>query len=497
MFWKVAGVLAAVQVVTVFLAVVLSAWFAYDQSLNLVESSLRVQLSAVAEEIEQRADLTQGVEQFPRLLRLDLQTRLPDPMVIVDTLGQAVQAIKPDPTAFATPLAAPPDDLAVPSGIAERLTTNTVALQLREEESTATWAVVPLYDQDGLLAGGFVVQPLTNMIDAELAGTEQAFQQAFLIVALLSGGLALLLGGFLTWRLVQPLRRITERVEAIGAGDYKARIALETRDEIGRLAASVNTMAEQVETSIDSLRATDQLRRELLANMGHDLRTPLSALLGYLEEAKRLSAQQQHAEAQQALTIAERQGKHLKRLLSDLFELSVLDNRQQPLRREPVPLGELLHDAARAHRSVMEKAGLTFACTLATDLPLIEADGVRLLRVLDNLLTNARQHTPEGGTIVLEATADANHVQIRVRDTGVGLAEDEAVHVFERYYRGTSARTRSGEGTGLGLPISRAIARAHGGELTVTSTQGEGSTFTLDLPLSGVPKTQKPSATGG
>lgn len=485
-FWKVAGILISVQIATVFLAVVLSAWFAYDQSLALVETSLRVQLSAVAEEIEQRADLSTGRVELPRLLELDLTTRLPDPIHLVDTSGVVLTMIQPDASAFADPLEEDPGGLAFPANVKGLLERDDVTMQLQAERATGTWGVVPLYDANGLLAGGFVVQPLTNMMNAELAGTEAAFQRAFIVVALLSGALALLLGGFFTWRLVQPLRSITERVEAIGAGDYKARIAFESEDEIGRLASSINTMAAQVEESIASLRAADQLRRELVANIGHDLRTPLAAMLGYLEEAQRFWQADQKHEAQDALVTAERQGQYLKHLLGDLFELSILDSGQRPLRREPIPLPELINDAARAHHVSFAKAKITFHVGLAEDLPIYEGDGVRLLRLLDNLLTNARQHTPAGGTVTLRALATDEGIRISVSDTGVGLSEEDAKNVFERYYRGEGARTRKARGTGLGLPISRAIARAHGGDLIVESELGKGSVFIITLPHTGL-----------
>lgn len=482
-FWKVAGILISVQIATVFLAVVLSAWFAYDQSLELVETSLRVQLSAVAEEVEQRANLSEGVTALPRLLQIDLTTRLPDPIVFVDTAGVVIQTIQPDPSAFADPLQASSATLSFPPNIGEMLKADEVVIQLREDSETNTWGVVPLYDTDGLMVGGFVVQPLTNMINTELAGSQAAFRRAFVIVSLLSGGFALLLGAFFTWQLVRPVRRMTEQVEAIGAGQYKARLALASDDEIGRLAASINTMAAQVEESIASLRAADQLRRELIANIGHDLRTPLAALLGYLEEAQRFAHSSQVREAQEALVTAERQGHYLKHLLGDLFELSILDSGQRPLRREPIPLAELLNDAARAHHVAFTKADITFHVDLAPDLPIYEGDGVRLLRLLDNLLSNARQHTPAQGVVTLQASKHASHILIRVQDTGVGLSAEDAENIFERYYRGEGARTRKTRGTGLGLPISRAIARAHGGDLAVVSRLSEGSTFTISLPL--------------
>ena len=251
----------------------------------------------------------------------------------------------------------------------------------------------------------------------------------------------------------------------------------------GRLAVAVNRMAAEVEASIEALRATDRLRRDLIANIGHDLRTPLAALLGYAEEAERHLAEGARTEAETALETAARQGRYLKRLVDDLFELSVLDSARAPLRREPIPLGELLNDAANAHRAAFAKADIAFTFERPKSLPILEGDGVRLLRVLDNLLSNARRHTPAGSTVRLSATPTPTAIDICVADTGDGMTPEVLASVFERYYRGSDARTRTRQGTGLGLPIARAIARAHGGDLTAESAPGQGSTFTLHLPL--------------
>jgi signal transduction histidine kinase len=336
---------------------------------------------------------------------------------------------------------------------------------------------------DGFLVGGLLVQPLTNSVSRELAGTRAAYRRALLVVAALAGLIALVLGAFFTDRLINPLRRMTLQVERVGAGDYATRIEAKGEDEFGRLASAINQMAGAVEHSVETLRATDQLRRELIANVGHDLRTPLATLLGYLEEAERHLEQGNQAAADAALVTARRQGGYLSQLVSDLFELSLLDSGPAPLRREPIPLAELLADATQAHRSAFEKAGIPFQQEQPATLPMIYGDGVRLLRVLDNLLTNARRYTPIGGQVTLRATSTERQILIEVQDTGQGMDAETLAHVFERYYRGEEARTRKGRGTGLGLAISRAIARAHGGELTAASKIGVGSTFTLCLPI--------------
>ncbi len=473
MFGRVALVLIGAQVATGLLAVALSAYFAGDRSRVLAGNSLRLRLDVVAEEIEQRTDSLRALDALPPLVRADLADRFPDPVFLVDYDGIVVDRFVPD--SLFTPLP-------LPDGLDTLLAAGEVVVHANADAPAGTWGVAPIYDADGLLAGGLVVQPLTLSLAAELEPTQSAFRRALLVAGAGALALALLLGALFTRRLVRPLRRITRGVEKIGAGDYAARLDETGDDEITRLAHAVNTMAAQVAQSVETLRAADVLRRELVANVGHDLRTPLAALHGYAEEAERLLHAHRTDEAAQALASARRQATHLTRMVADLFELSVLEGGSIPLRREPVPVGELLHAAADAHRALLRDAGITFAVDIPPGLPVLDADGVRLLRLLDNLLANARQHTPSGGTIALSARADDESVVVRVRDTGRGIPADVLPHVFERYYRGSEARTR-GEGTGLGLSIAASVARAHGGRLTAESTLGEGSTFTLHLPL--------------
>lgn len=478
-FWKVAGVLVGVQLATGVLAVALSGWLVREASLELVRGSLELRLDRLAEEVEGRvvwpdSSLFEGAAfALPRRLRLDLATRLPDPLYLVDDAGRlrAAFGAGADSSGFRFPDAARP-----------ALDRGQIEVAFGEG-----WALSPILAPDGLPAGALIVRPLDRTLDALLRAPRAAVGRAVWTVAAVAVGSALVLGALMTAALVRPLRRITRRVEALGAGDFSDRLADDRPDELGRLAAAVNDMAARVEASLESLRATDRLRRELVANVGHDLRTPLAALSAQLEEAERMAEEKRPAEAAEALAAARREAARAARLVADLFELAVLDapSAAGALRREPVPLAELLADAAGSHRAAFRQAGIQFEAAIPPGLPTLDADGARLLRVLDNLLTNARRHTSPGGTVRLDAEAQGDRVFVRVSDSGEGIAPDDLDAVFERYYRGRSARTRTDAGgTGLGLAIARAVARAHGGDLTAASATGEGSAFTLTLPRS-------------
>ena len=492
-FWKVAGILIGVQVATGLLAVALSAWFAYNRSLNLVQQTIRVGLDVLASEVERRAfppgagaEKVQSLYDLPESLVLDLGTRFPDPITLIDSEGNVIRTIQPDPTEFKTQLEPGPLVMEVPEGIREGLEKRNIIVHVDpgRTESGTTWAMTPIFNGADQLVGALVIQPLKNTIRHEFEATNKAFITAVVIVIALSLFTALLLGAFFTWRIVKPLRDIMQQVESIGSGDYTARVATKSEDEIGRLAAAINYMAGEIEHSVEALRETDKLRRQMIANFGHDLRTPLAALLGYLEETNRYLDGGQRESALETLDTAERQGKYLQKLIGDLFELSLLDSAHAPLRKEPIPLAELLTDAANTHRQAMKKDEIEFQLDLPMSLPMIEGDGVRLLRVLDNLLSNARNHTPAGGAIQLKANITDDGIRVAVSDSGCGIEPDDLQHIFDRYYSGSGPRTRRRRGTGLGLPISWAIARAHGGTLEAESVVGQGSTFILTLPYS-------------
>ncbi|HYE57945.1 MAG TPA: HAMP domain-containing protein, partial [Rhodothermales bacterium] len=385
---RVALVLVAVQVFTAVGAVLLTARFAEGRVRALAATSLRLRLESVAEEIEQRAAPLASLDDLPTRLEADLAHRFPDPVILVGPDGAVLAR-------YGRTSSAP-----VPVVLPSQLSAHATVVETDPKAPAGTWGLTPIFDEAGLLAGGLLVQPLEASLRAELAPTREAYRRALLLASVLSGVVALVLGVGIAARLVAPLRRITRGVERIGRGDYTARLPEHEPGEIGRLAASVNAMASEVQASVESLRRADAMRRELVANVGHDLRTPLAALQGYVDEARRHAI---NPTARADLDVAARQAAHLTRLVDDLFELSVLEGDAEALRVEPVPLGELLNDGAASHRARMEAAGIRFVLDLSPALPTLEADGTRLLRLLDNLLGNARTHTPAGGTVTLRA----------------------------------------------------------------------------------------------
>ncbi|MBT4053220.1 MAG: HAMP domain-containing histidine kinase, partial [Bacteroidetes Order II. Incertae sedis bacterium] len=349
------------------------------------------------------------------------------------------------------------------------------------------YAMAPLFDEGGFLAGLVLVQPLSQSMDLELMDTRAAFRRSLRTVGILAIVMALLLGAGMTWWMVRPLRSLTRSISRIGDGQYDESIQVKGNDEFSELSSAINVMAVRVARSIEALKESDRLRRDLVANVGHDLRTPLAAMLAHLEEAERFNSEGRAKEAEDAVGQAARQGSYLSALVDDLFELSRLESQGQKLRQEPVPIGELVADAVAGNQGEATKNGISLLADVADGLPLLTADGTRLLRVLNNLISNAIRYTSDQGVITVKAVSLAHQIVLSVTDTGVGISAPEQARMFDRYYRGEGARTRVSDatykGTGLGLAISRAIAQAHKGSLEVESTPGEGTSMILTLPV--------------
>lgn len=301
----------------------------------------------------------------------------------------------------------------------------------------------------------------------------QRVARAISYSALGAAMIALLLGIVLARTLTRPLRELTAATQVVAQGALGQLVTVRSRDELGALALAFNQMST-------NLARAQTLRRQMTADIAHDLRTPLSVILGYTEALRdgKLPPEQEifdtlHTEAQ-----------HLQRLIDDLRTLSLTDAGELPLTREMVAVESLLERAAAAHRARAQEQRVALTVDVAAGLPQVEVDVERMAQVLGNLLSNALRYTPPGGTIVLDAQQHAVAVvQLRVRDSGSGIAPDDLPHVFERFYRADASRHGSTGSSGLGLAIARGIVEAHGGSITVESALGHGTTFTISLPV--------------
>ena len=310
---------------------------------------------------------------------------------------------------------------------------------------------------------------------------EQAFGEqinASILWAGMAGGLAaILLGIALTRAMVRPLRDLRDAARRIGAGDLSYRLSISSRDEIGEVARQFNEMAAALEES-------EQWRRRMMADIAHELRTPLAVMRGQVEALMdgvfELTSENLSPIYDQTLL--------LSRLLDDLRDLALADAGQLHLERTEVHLERLIARVVEAFRSIAQEKGLEISVEISPDLPTIIADAQRLEQVLGNLLSNALRYTPspndggKPGRILVRAWAEPQQVAFAVIDNGPGIPQEELSRVFERFYRTDKARSRALGGSGLGLAIVKQLVEAHGGSVEVESALGKGSTFTVRLP---------------
>ncbi|MBN2387983.1 MAG: HAMP domain-containing histidine kinase [Anaerolineales bacterium] len=286
--------------------------------------------------------------------------------------------------------------------------------------------------------------------------------------------LAALLGAWTIRRLGSPMAEIMTATETVSQGNLSIRVDEHRPGEFGRAARSFNRMVAELERS-------EQQRRNLTADVAHELRTPLHILQGNLEGM----LDGIYAATPENLTAMLDETRLLARLVNDLQVLSLAEAGQLPLHRTRVLVADLLADVAASFAPQAESQGLALRVEIQEGHAAIsvEADRDRLDQVLSNLVANALRHTPEGGEIALGAGALPGGVHLTVRDTGSGIPAEDLPYVFDRFWRGNKARTRAeGAGSGLGLAIARQLVRAHGGTIEVTSQPGQVTTFTIALP---------------
>ncbi|MGW4378392.1 sensor histidine kinase [Kitasatospora sp. NPDC004531] len=273
-------------------------------------------------------------------------------------------------------------------------------------------------------------------------------------------------------RLSRPLHALTHAARRMADGDLTARVRVTGRNEISMLAAAFNAMAER-------RKQLEDLRKAMVGDIAHELRTPLSNIRGWLE-----AVEDGLATADRALTgsLLE-EAMLLQHLIDDLRDLAAADAGELVLHREPVDVGDLLAQVAGAHGAQARAAAVALAVETSPAAAEVFADPVRLRQAVGNLVSNAVRHTPPGGAVTLRARTEGAALLLQVADTGTGIAEADLPLVFERFWRADRSRTRQTGGTGLGLAIVRKLAELHGGDAHAASTPGAGSTFTLRLPL--------------
>jgi len=304
---------------------------------------------------------------------------------------------------------------------------------------------------------------------------EEAFLRRInqLLLAATAGAvaLALLLSFLFARTLSKPLREITAAIQSISRGKLDQQVPVRSRDEIGQVAIAFNQM------SADLARA-NHLRRQMTADIAHELRTPLSVIGGYLASLSDGLLKPNP----ERFKIMHNEAQHLQRLVEDLRTLSLADAGELPLNKREVAAGELIQLATAAFSHQAEQQDITLSVHTDPDVRMLHADPDRMLQVLSNLLSNALRHTPPQGRITLSTRVEHDQIILSIQDTGPGIDPEHLPHIFERFYRVDSSRHQKQDESGLGLAIAKSIVEAHGGTMRVSSEVGSGSTFSAILP---------------
>ena len=331
-----------------------------------------------------------------------------------------------------------------------------------------------------VILGGEIFDSVTSMIQGSYIMRYSLWGLgASLLIALLAGAL------IFAW-LTRRLRRLSQAMS-----DYSANPTAAppyepgaTNDEIDRLGQRFNAMAGRIQQQMQQLRETDALRRELIANVSHDLRTPLASLHGYLETLLLKANTLSEEERRRYLEIAVSHSKRLGSLIDELFELATLEACETPPHSEPFTLAELVQDVAQKFQLSASEKGITIRTDMDHKLPFAYGDVGMIQRVLENLIENALRHTPPGGEITLTLNAAREGIRVQVRDTGCGIPREELPHIFDRFFSLRKKHQGDTLHAGLGLAIAKRIMELHKSMIDVDSAIGQGTTFSFYVPVS-------------
>ncbi len=317
---------------------------------------------------------------------------------------------------------------------------------------------------------------LAKPFNRPILSTIKQIRETIATPLLQAGAIALAMGILLAYAIsrsiAKPLNTVSRAAQALADGDYGTRVTIKGPEEIEDLALIFNEMAGQVE-------ASHQAQNDLVANVAHDLRTPLTSIQGYAQALMDGTADGSANRAQAARTIYE-ESRRMQNMINALLDLAKFQTGEIKLNRTAVDITHLVRDRIAFYQNQAQDAGLALIMTSTAESILCPADKERLVQVIDNLLSNALAHTPSGGRVTLDVTSSDLWVELSATDTGTGIPRDEIPRIFERFYRGD--KSRRGSGTGLGLSIVKEIVTAHHGTISVESIVGVGSKFTVRLP---------------
>ena len=335
------------------------------------------------------------------------------------------------------------------------------------------------------LLGGYALASVLTFFNVWFSAQMMFASEHDLLLAIVllvfAGGMAMVLGYFLSITITERIGQLKTAAEQLAQGDLKTRVPVHGRDEVASLAAAFNQMAEQLQTADKKQRELENMRRDLIAWVSHDLQTPLTSMRAILEALSDGMVDDPET-VKRYLQTAQRDVRSLSSLIDDLFQMAQLDAGGLPLHAAQASLGDLLSDTLESFTQLARQQGITLGGNVEADVDPVFMDTQAIGRVLNNLIGNALRHTPPHGQVSVGVRRTGSGVEVSVSNTGEEIRAEDLPYIFDRFYRGDKSRSRTTGGAGLGLAISRSIVRAHGGEIWVESGAGKETRFTFRIP---------------
>jgi signal transduction histidine kinase len=359
----------------------------------------------------------------------------------------------------------------------------------RIPDRSKVFSAAPVYENQHLSGYLYIVLAGENYDTAVEMIQDSYILRLLFWIGIAASGLSLL-AGFMSFNwLTRRVRQVSSSVEAFKNSEFKGAISLEgwhkrsSGDEIDAMGATIEQMSQVIVEQFQQIRQADITRRELIANISHDLRTPLTSMRGYLETLQIKKDQLTAAEQDKYIEFTIKHSERLSALITDLFELAMLESPDSRAHIEHFSLAELAHDVMQKFELKTSRKDLQVSCEIPEDAPFVQGDIAMIERVLENLIENAIKFSIPGGTLTICVTPDEGNLEVKVVDTGIGIAEDELPNLFQRFYCVDKSRSDRAKSSGLGLAIAHRILQLHGGNIGVKSTPGKGSCFFFSLPI--------------
>lgn len=324
----------------------------------------------------------------------------------------------------------------------------------------------------GMMGGGMGMGGMHHrmMLGAAERTFVESYHKSLWWIGFLFAGMGLVVSYFLSGNITRPLRQLSQAAEKIRQGHLKQEVPVETQDEVGQLATVFNQMSAE-------LAANESNRQEFLANIAHELKTPLAVLQGHLES---MLDGVEEPEPEKLFSMQE-EVMRLTRLVGDLRDLSLAQVHQLELHLQPVDLGEKAERAAELLEPLLEEKRLHFVKNMAPSLPVRQLDPDRVNQILYNLITNAIRYTHPGTAILLQTEPVGKRVRLIIADEGPGIAPEDLDHIFEQFYRGDKSRNRASGGSGIGLSLAKSFVEAQDGTITARNRKEGGAEFVVEL----------------